>query len=435
MGTWTRNFLIPKVDARAVRDVVVRWLERKGFDQKASWRLFADESEEERAAFVVWNAEWCVLVYQKAFDEGDRLLQELDDFPVVLEVLVADSDVWTYELIEDGELTAAFNSNPHYFGGNEQKLPRNGDPERLCKTLGMQGREAEVRRVQRRRSLFSDVPCQMFCRLIGASAGALHFGDLQAWNGSDLRPRKAGGWTIEPLYFERRRPLGEEPRPLDLHGLAIRQFTEQATPEPQLDTEILAQMKKVQKLMLLLRPLLWIFGRVARLVFWLAKPRLLKVTPAATGDELLDTISSLPAKTFTIEGDWMVSRQYGCRMKAGQADETRGERAVRMPHEVFAFSLGEIEVSGLAMRHDQVRKMFTLQNGSSAIDDRKFFAGSHPARHLAVTLDRTRNSVNVHYWIIEGKDFAVVFNTSMREPLPAETADAIQARVETLRFD
>jgi hypothetical protein len=218
MGTWTRNFLVPKGDRAALRDTITHWMERKGFDPTERPSLFADDSDEERGVFLVSNAQWTVILYREAFEEGDRLLTELDDRPVVLEVVIADSDVWAYELLEQGELTAAFNSNPRFFGGADQKLPKNGDPERLCQALGLKGREAEVRRVQTRRSLFADFPCQTFCRLIGAPAGALHFADLEGWNDGRMGAQDVGGWRIEPLRFERRRQFGAEPRALSPSG-------------------------------------------------------------------------------------------------------------------------------------------------------------------------------------------------------------------------
>src|SRR5881394_1991885 len=106
MGTWTRNFLVPKGDPTALRDTITHWMERKGVDATDRSSLFTDDSDEERGFFLVSNAQWVVILYREAFEEGDRLLTELDDRPVVLEVVIADSDVWAYELLEQGELTA-----------------------------------------------------------------------------------------------------------------------------------------------------------------------------------------------------------------------------------------------------------------------------------------------------------------------------------------
>src|SRR5439155_15780676 len=66
MGTWTRNFLVPKGDPNALRDTIKRWLERKGFDQVERSLSFADDSNDERAAFFVSNAHWSVIIYREA---------------------------------------------------------------------------------------------------------------------------------------------------------------------------------------------------------------------------------------------------------------------------------------------------------------------------------------------------------------------------------
>jgi len=56
MGTWTRNFLVPKGDPTALRDIITRWMERKGFDPAVRSSLFADGSDDERGVFLVSNA-------------------------------------------------------------------------------------------------------------------------------------------------------------------------------------------------------------------------------------------------------------------------------------------------------------------------------------------------------------------------------------------
>jgi hypothetical protein len=114
MGTWSRNFLVPKGNPNTLRDTLVGWLERKGFDLAEKIPPFAEPSDDDRALCLVSNAHWSIILYSESFKEGDRLLTELNDLPVLLEVLIADSDVWGYDLIENGELTASFNSNPRF---------------------------------------------------------------------------------------------------------------------------------------------------------------------------------------------------------------------------------------------------------------------------------------------------------------------------------
>ena len=60
--------------------------------------------------FLLTRGRWCIVVYSRSFDEGDRLRRELDGFPVWLELWIADSDAWGYTLFEQHEATAAFAS-------------------------------------------------------------------------------------------------------------------------------------------------------------------------------------------------------------------------------------------------------------------------------------------------------------------------------------
>src|SRR5438128_1903587 len=339
MGTWTRNFLVPKGDPNALRDTIKRWLERKGFDQVERSLSFADDSNEERAAFFVSNAHWSVIIYREAFNEGDRLVAELGAWPVVMEIVIADSDVWAYELIENGQLTAAFNSNPRHFGGNDQKLPQNGDPKRLCRALGMEWREAEISRVQRRRSLFSDIPCQTFCRLIGAPAGALNFADLERWNNGRLDACEVGGWRVEPAYFERRRQFGEGPRPLILHSLAVREFESRelrhAAPDPEIADRLRTQARIIG---IVFKPLQWILIGAGPFVRWRVQRHLRKSTGARPDDPLLAALASSSEEPFQRDGEWLVNRKYGCRIRAPERTPPSPHGLFRMPHEIFQFS-------------------------------------------------------------------------------------------------
>jgi hypothetical protein len=435
MGTWTRNFLVPNGDGAVLRGTIVRWMERKGFDPAERSSLFADDSDDERGVYLVSNAQWTVILYREAFEEGDRLLAELDDLPVVLEVVIADSDVWAYELLEQGELTAAFISNPRHFGGDDQKLPKNGDPERLCRALGMEGREAEVRRVQNRRSLFADFRCRTFCRLIGAPAGALHFVDLEGWNDGRLEAQNVGGWRIEPLYFERRRQFGEAARPLSLHSLAIREFETRAARQEELAPEFVAQMRRQAQIIgLLFKPLQWVLMGIGPLFRWWFRRQVRKPASARTGDPLLDALASTPTEPFQREGEWLVNRKYGCRLRI-PGDVPAGSLPLfRMPHEVFRFSVEGITVTALAIRPDKLRDSFTLRTGMTLIADDCFFAGTHPARNLVLRVEEGQKTRFVQQWFVELEHVVFLFDASSQELLRPEAANAIKAVVQTFEL-
>ena len=436
MGTWTRNFLVPQGDPTALRDIIARWMERKGFDPAGPSPLFADGSDGERGIFLVSNPQWVVILFRESFHEGDRLLRELEDLPVVLEVVIADSDVWAYELLEQGELTVAFNSNPRYFGGNDQKLPKNGDPERLCQALGIKEREKEVRRIQRKRSFFADVPCQTFCRLIGASAGALHFADFEAWNDGRPEAHDTGGWRIEPLYFERRRPFGEEPRPLSLHSLAVREFETRAPRQEAVDPEFVAQLRrKAAMIRLLFKPFHWMLMAISPLFGWWIRRRLRKPLHTRTGDPLLDALATSPAESFKREGEWLVNRKYECRLRATGDVPINSRPFFRVPHEVFRFFVAATTVTTLAIRPKNLPDFFTLRTGMTPVADECLFVGTHPARYLALRVEGAGQQTRfVQRWFIEMERVSFLFDASSERLLSPEAANAIKAVVQSFEL-
>ncbi len=437
MGTWTRNFLVPKADPDALRNTLVRWLERKGFDRVERTFVFADASDDERAAFLVSNAQWSVILYQEAFAEGDRLLTELNGLPVVLETAIADSDVWYYELIEQGELTAAFCSDPHYFGGNDLKLSKNGDPKRLCLALGMEGREAEIRRLQRKRSFFADFPCQAFCRLIGASAGGLTFGDFEGWNNGRQGVQNVGIWCIEPLYFERRHQFGEEARPLILHSFAVREFETNPPRHPALDPEVAEHFRKLAQLIgLVLKPVQWLFWVFGPILRWGFRRQIRKTVEGKTGDPLIDAMASSQQKPVGRDGEWLVNRQYGCRIKTAEKPPSSSTDPLllilKMPNEVFTFSARGVAVTAIAIRPEKVGPFFTLRNETTLVVDESFFAGPHPARYLALRVPEEKRTQFRQHWFVELEHLILHFHVSTEHPFSPEAMDAIKAVVQSV---
>ncbi len=432
MGTWTRNFLLPKAEAKAVRDRLVNWLERKGFDESQRSLLFTEKNEDERALCLISNANWTVVLYREAFEEGDRLLSELLGWPVLLEVVIADSDVWAYDLIEDGNLTASFNSNPHYFGGDEQKLPLNGDPERLCRALGLEGLEARIGRLQKKRSLFSDFPCQAFCQLIGASAGALHFNDFDFRNSGSPGPKELAGWRVETLFFERRRPFGEEPPGPILHSLVVRQF-ETRERGPVVAPEFVKSMERqAQLISLLFKPLAWLAFCLGPMIHWWLRREMSGPTRKRTGDPLLDALRQLPASNVSAKEGWLVNPGYGLRIRASARPPTGAESLFGMPGEVFQFTVDGLSLSTLVIRLNRLRSHFLLQKGMTLVSDESFFVNAHPARALAFKVEKEGKPSFGRHWFVEFEGFVVWISSSDNtEPSP-ESSAKIRQTIETL---
>lgn len=393
--------------------------------------VFADDSDDERALCLVSNEQWTVILYREAFEEGDRLLSELDDWPVVLEVVIADSDVWGYDLIEAGELTASFNSNPHYFGDNEQKLPLNGDPHRLCQVLGLSGRENEIHRLQRRRFLFADFPCQSFCRLIGASAGSLHFNDINVQNRTQ-KSRRIGDWQVELMFFERRSRSGSETAGPVLHSLVVREFETRRAEPPSVDPELVRNLnRQVQIISLLFKPLGWLAAGLGPLIRWWFKRQLHQPKGGRTGDPFLDALTAGSSAAFSRQNDWLVNSYYGVRIKAPAASADTSELWFTMPNEIFRFVAGEMTLSATAVRPERLRDHFVLRDGASLVAEESFFAQRLPARYLAVRIvEREQVRFNEHWFVEFDRFVARVTYSSAQEPR-SETAKSVRAVIET----
>jgi hypothetical protein len=432
MGTWTRNFLVRKADPDAVRNKLVTWLERKGFDQCADNPLFFDQNDDERSVCLVSNKEWIVVLYSEAFNEGDRLLSELQSWPVVLEVVIADSDVWGYDLIEDGELTASFNSNPRYFGGDDQKLPQNGDPERLCRVLGLEGREDDVRRCQNKKSLFSDFPCRSFCQALGASAGSLHHGDFDFRSDGPGSPKEIAGWRIETLFFERRRQLGEDPPGQILHSLSVREF-ETREARQSLDPESVRNLRRqIGIISLLFKPLTWIGMALGPAIRWWLKRRLEKPDGRQTGDPLLDGLSNRSPEPVSSEAGWLFNRNYGIRIRSAARPRDLPEALFRMPNEIFGFQVSGVSLSAWADRPEKLRNLFVLRNGRTLVSDELFFVGRQPARATVFRTEDTEKTRFDHMWFVEFDRFVVSISSTSEIQLSPEVLAAIKGVVQTI---
>lgn len=432
MGTWNRNFLVRHAEADAVRSKVIYWLERKGFDQSVDAPLFDDFAADERYLCLVSNQEWTIVLYSEAFLEGDRLLEELRNWRIIMEVTIADSDIWRYDLFEDGELTASFNSNPRYFGGNDQKLPQNGDPERLCRVLGLRGREADIRQCQRTRLLFSDFPCRSFCLVLGASAGALHPGDFDFRFIGSGAPAEIAGWRIEPLRFERRRPLGEEPPGRILHSLAVRQFEVRdvsRSADPDLTRNIRQQ---VQAIRLLFLPFILIGKVLGPVIGWWLRRKFKSPAQKGPSDPLLDWLSRRTTEPVTTDGEWLLNRHFGIRIRTGVQIRHEPKVPFPIPNEIFTFHVADRSIMAIANRPEWLRNLFTLRNGRSVLSDELFFVGDQPARATTFRVEGPKQPRFDQMWFVEFERFVVSVGVTTETPLTGETLAAIQEVVQTL---
>lgn len=433
MGTWTRNFLVANANPAEVREKVVQWLERKGFDLKTQPSLMDSDEDDTRNTFIISNRLWTAVIYSEAFKEGDRLLKVLDGFPTVLEVWIADSDVWGYELYETGELTVSFNSNPGYFGREELKMPQNGDAPRLCRALGISGKVNLVRAAERRRSLFSDIPCEKFCHIIEAIPGTLHAADLEHWNQGRISAQEVEGWLIEPLLFEKRRPLEEaDENPSVLQSLTIRSFHPQEHREPLIDPEYFKAMQcQIQVLVWLFRPIGWLLAVPFLFKIWLHQFGFLKPKrKGQPGYGLLEAIGDAP-KPWYRDGEWLVNLRHSCRIHAPEQVKKPVSLFFSLT-EVFHFTVAGVEVFSHAIRKHQLRRRhFDLTPSQTLLNDENFFAGQNPGRLLVVQTDHEdRHSVK-YVWLIEQSEVIYEFIVSSGSALPNSVVARIFEVVRT----
>jgi hypothetical protein len=411
-------------DPATVREIVRRWLERRGFellppgDLRAG--LFDDELETERTVFLCSSPRWSVIVFGNALDEGDRLLMELVRLPVVLETAVFDSETWVYELHEGGKLTVAFCARPGLYD-EYPKLPANGDPERLCTAIGV-GQPREVRRVQRRRGTFAERPWRVFCRLIDADAAAFHPDDLRYLNRGRSRIYSLAGWTVEPMFFVKAASTPSS-QVGALHNLVPRAPDARPEPPPVLDEETKRLMRTgrlltlpVRLLSFALTPLLWLWvrgwGR-----FWPVNE-----LDEAVGPLLRAMVERAGEDAF--EGGFIVDRRYGFRLRV-ERPPPDSNRPFRGLHHIVVDGVGVVV---RVVRPEALQSSFP--RAYAPLADERFFIGPHPARYLSypITSERTGSA-----WYVELPHVIVVFEAESRTGAPLEptTVDRIRALVST----
>lgn len=390
--------------------------------------LFECTKDEERIAFLFSNAEWTILIYDEAFPEGDRILAELDDYPVLLEVWIGDSDHWGYALYEKGKFSAGCTLNQEYAESSSKPPATSEDAGKICKILGFEDRLADVKRAQRKWHLFSDIPCERFCQTIGALPAVLPAKDIEGWNAGRLESCEIAGWKIEPLLFEKRKLLGHEGNEPILHALATRSFSPRES-RSQVDPEFVKQMQRnVQVMVWLLRPIGWLLAAPFLIQIWLHKLGIKKPAKLKAGQEILSVIltAELP---WHWDGSWLVNKRHGCRIRAPKPNED--DKALLFAHGVFRFFVGEIEMSCFAVHPTSIRRVFDLRPKETVLKDESFLVGNFPARIL-VKQTTERDGANYHYfWFVELPRAIYQFSVFQKAELPQSKADQITEVVKS----
>ena len=428
MGTWSRNFAIPKADAAAVRQDFVNWMERRGFDLMERPPLLSLHKDDERIAFLFSNEKWTIIVYSEAFLEGDRILTELDDHPAVLEIWIGDSDHWGYALYEKGDFSAGCTLNKNYQESSSNPPASKADAEKVCKILGLENQARQVKKAQRKWHLFSDVPCKRFCEIIGVLPAVLPAKDIVGWNAGRLESCNVAGWQIDPLLFEKRKLFGSRDHEPVLHALAVRSFTPDE-PRQQIDPEFVRQMQNRIKVMVwLFRPLGWILAAPFLISIRLEQLGISLPSRPIVGHEVLDAIlvQTLP---WSQDGSWQVNSRHGCRILVGKAvDEAKNPFISRG---VFRFFAQGIEILCAAIRPEDVRMIFDFKPQYAVLTDENFFVGRFPGRILAYRAPEADASRYYYFWFIELPRAIYQFGHSDKVVMPQNAFDEITKVVKS----
>jgi hypothetical protein len=387
MGTFLHSLAIPKAGAEEVRGLVCRWLAAKGFQRRHDLPLFPCEEDGERGLFLFSNEHWVVVHYSHFLDEGERLLFELSKLnKPILRTWVHDSDLWGYDLFQDGDVTATFNSHPNYFGSVADAASlRTGNPELVCEACGVAGAVEMVARLQRERALFKEEICRHFCAALGVPPAGLDYRDIEGCDVAARGPVRVGDFQMESLFFVDPYRAGQEPAP-SLHALEFHSESESQEIPAELEAYFRAWQRWARAVAIIMRPLFFVFRIFLRLNH---------VWPQASPlyRRWFGSLGPLPSESFyrdLFELSWQ-----SCRMDGRRLINDRHHSAIKLPEQavalldpllnlVFQFDVEDASVICEAFRPASIRHRFRLPMQTTVVQDEKFFVGQLPAR--AITL-------------------------------------------------
>ncbi len=374
MGAFYNSICLPGDVRREVAASLERWLALRGFERHEQPVMFDLDGETERSAFVLSNHRWTVLIFSK-YEEERRLIRELQGWAeTLLYVWVQDSDVWGFDLFDSAGFSGSFNSDPktyRSFAEEEGDRPA-ADPEEVCRVLGVPGRAADLRRVERRRSAFQEDVCLSFCQLIEAEAALTGYDELERAELDHLE-----GWRVEQLLFVHRGSVPRDVR-IDLHRhlLERRERDPKRDPTREIPAEVLAEAKQLRRRQrfrrLVLKPLSWLARawRVAYAASYGAlAPRRRPVRRAAPHHS-----------SYIHEVRQLVNDRHGCRITLAEGAWPR--LAPSKPASVFAFHVGDTSVTCTARRPWKIDEILHRPSRAKVMFDEKLTVAGLQIRHL-----------------------------------------------------
>jgi hypothetical protein len=439
MGAFLDSLSVCTGDAASVRAQVAGWLSAKGFELRDEAPLFpvseaqaliGGDGGDDRALFLIWNAQWTVVLFSHVHTEGPRLLWEFGRRPApVVQTWVHDSDLWGYKLHKDGELLAAFNSNPRYFGVEEELATgQNGDPTLLCATCGLGDLAVEMAEVQSGRAVFMEGVCQRFCTLLGAAPACHGYGDL-ADLGLDVPGlQTVGGYQVEHLYFLRRDRYDEPPP--DLHRLQLRPpLGAEEQPHVELSGDQWFQLRAVQFLLwllfVLLRPVIWVFVLLIR---WRNRGMLRGVEAGMTVDPFTQALTSAMRPPVRRDGRQLINERHHYRLVLPNGVELG---AVIGSLHVFHLTILGQTAAVEVVRPGQLEQRLRLYVGMTVTEHESFSIGMLPARRLVRRHEMGALTRTEHVIVVQAAPAFHLFWLAATEEMPPEAPSLLRELVNT----
>lgn len=421
-----------------VREILVRWLRAKGFEEQPGEPLAPLDPEHERGLILAWKGDRVVVLYDH-LAEQPRLLFELKKLPVpVLDYWMHDSDIWGYQLWRDGAVIDAFHSDPAYFGGYEDIAgPR--DIPALCAAVGVSGREGEIEALQRKKAVFTEEISAKFVEVLGVAPAAAQYGyaasgtwPTRGFQQSRLWFRHAdwdpmAGWDVDQLRVEVIDPA----------------TAWQADLSDEERAEYEAQMRRAQWMGRLMQVVLWPISLATRAWFWW-KMRAMRAEierRQQAGEPLVDPVTQHYEMAFEVEGGRMVNPTHGCSMPVPDGGVvTDYHRAKISPGTVFRFQWGEQHLALNAMMPKAAQQMCRFGPADSEVAEEELEAGDRAVRWIEVVWDASfgPDQESRRQWrvlaFVAGPRAVYQLSAGHSNPPDPEFVAACKAAVTGLRF-
>src|SRR5581483_9791432 len=312
MGASFFNLCARSTMEQQVRELLVEWLDKKGFKLQGGVPIFECDKENERCLFLISNSQWTAIFYSH-FQDFSRLRYELGKLnSAILEVWVYDSDAWGYRIFESRRVTDSFYyPRSSRIGDEEPGQPEHGDVSFLCETFELdRSVRGRLLSIMRSRAVFKEHLLERFCEAIGVPVAGVDYRDLtEQWLGRVV-PSQVGTLRIERLFFSREGHERSVPR-VQLHAFRVQKETPRE-PQIQLPPEVLAQvdarMRHYHMIAMFLRPVGWILRAVFFMSFLLGRLRGRKMTPNAmfSNPELAALFAGQPGD-LDVRGNQMIN--------------------------------------------------------------------------------------------------------------------------------